>query len=300
MNQRHLKLGSSIAILFLVLAYVIGRVDIGNSQVGDSRKASENEVQSEHVQDTVEAEMAESEPVGSPALVKHSEPQNVTIDAQVQQLMASGSRVSLATVCGYDKFSISDRIESGIGIQQATDRFNLSDSRLQALSELEDRCQQFLTVLDDDPSLVPAIQQQQASLERYFRLSGEAIGTTGWNETLRSEAMDLLSSGAPPLVAQAALDLILYDKDIQKAIAEHLGTTDIGYISRMGPEVAVLLECRMQGNCGRSSFSALRYCVSGMEAFCEGVEQGISKTRSVGQYGDSMVMADFLMDLLNN
>ena len=300
MNRRHLTLASSIAILFLILAYAIGRVDLGHPQTGDSSKPPEDAALGETILDNSETGKAISDPIGKPALVEHSESENVPIDADLRQLMASGSGASLATVCGYDRFLISDHIESVLGIRKATDRFNLTDSQLQALSEFEDRCKQFLNVLDDDPSLVPTIKQQEESYERYVNASAKTVGTTGWNETFRSESLNALSSGFPALAAFAAMDLLLYDRATQEIVAEYLGTKDIGYVSSLGPAVALLVECRMQGNCGRNSFSALRYCLLDDEILCGGIQQGLSNSRSYGQYEDILTVANALMDLLKH
>ncbi len=233
-------------------------------------------------------------------LVEHSESENVPIDADLRQLMASGSGASLATICGYDSFLISDHIESALGLRKASDRFNLTDTQLQALSEFEDRCKQFLNVLDNDPSLIPTIKQQKESYERYINASAKTIATTGWNETFRSESLNALSSDFPALAALAAMDLLLYDRATQGVVAEYLGTKDIGYVSSLGPAVGALMECRMQGNCGRNSFSALRYCLLGNEMLCGGIQQGLSNSRSHGQYEDILTVADALMDLLKH
>jgi len=300
LNQRHLTLASSIAILFLILAYVINREDLASPRTGDSSRPSEDAALGEYLLDNTETGKAISDPIGKPALVEHSESENVPIDADLRQLMASGSGASLATVCGYDSFSISDHLESALGLRKATDRFNLTDTQLQALSEFEDRCKQFLNVLDNDPSLVPTIKQQEESYERYFNARGKASETTGWNDTFRSESLDALSSGFPALAALAAMDLLLYDRATQEIVAEYLGTKDIRYVSSLSPAVALLVECRMQGNCGRNSFSARRYCLLGNEMLCGGIQQGLSNSRSYGQYEDIVTVANALMDLLTH
>lgn len=286
--------------MLLCLAYAIGQVGFVRSQPEGSRKSTDNTVDPEIFSKTDENAKVKLEPIAGPNLGEHLNPKNVPNDADARRLVASGFGASLATACGYESASMIDHLEHALGQRNTTDRFNLVDEQLTALSQLERRCSQFLGLLESDSSLMSQVKQSEESLGRFYDALMTGIGSNGWSDSLRTMSLDSLSSENPAEMALGAMHLMMYDRATQKAVARYLGTDDLGYVERMSPAVAMLMECKLEGTCGPDSFSALRSCVMADAAFCNGIEQGLSTTRSYGQYADIMTVANVLVDLLRN
>ncbi len=116
------------------------------------------------------------------------------------------------------------------------------------------------------------------TIARPERPSQTPLGYQGWSSILVKNCSHRrqcstthgvrIWSGNATHASLTALHLLMFDTTTQEVVAEYLGTEDLGYIPGMSPGVAMLMECQMERNCGRSSFSALRNCVMTDVVFC--------------------------------
>jgi hypothetical protein len=212
---------------------------------------------------------------------------------RVNQLLDSGFGDSFAGPCGYGKASLPDHLEKRLGIRNADDRYDLTNAQLDALAELEVLCTQWLETLDKDPALNDKIRKLEEAYKKHIYTP---ISTEGLSEALRSDSLKALSGGSPAYAALAAITLLMHDKPTQQAVAEYLGTEDLGYISRSSPGVGMLVGCKLGGECGKNGFFTLQHCVFD-EAYCNGIVSGLMKTQSSGQYLDLEMMSDYMVRL---